>query len=33
MEEVDYRNIALQVEGVSEIEAIKYAHESYGTQT
>jgi hypothetical protein len=27
-----YRNLALQVWGVSKIEAIKYAHESRGTQ-
>jgi hypothetical protein len=27
-----YKNLALQFEGVSKIEAIKYAHESRGTQ-
>jgi hypothetical protein len=27
-----YRNLALQVGGVSQIETIKYAHESRGTQ-
>jgi arginase family enzyme len=27
-----YRNLALQVEGVSKIETIKYAHESRETQ-
>jgi hypothetical protein len=27
-----YRNLALQVWGVSKIETIKYAHESRGTQ-
>jgi hypothetical protein len=28
-----YTNLALQVGGVSKIEAIKYAHESCGTVT
>jgi hypothetical protein len=27
-----YRNLALQVRGVSKIETIKHAHESSGTQ-
>jgi hypothetical protein len=27
-----YRNLALQVGGVSEVETINYAHESRGTQ-
>jgi hypothetical protein len=27
-----YRNLALQVGGVSKIETINYAHESRGTQ-
>jgi hypothetical protein len=27
-----YRNLALQVGGVSKIETIKYARESHGTQ-
>jgi hypothetical protein len=27
-----YRNLALQVGGVSKIETIKYVHESCGTQ-
>jgi hypothetical protein len=29
---ITYRNLALQVGGVSKIEAIKYALESRGTQ-
>jgi hypothetical protein len=28
-----YRNLALQVRGVSKTETIKYAHEPHGTQT
>jgi hypothetical protein len=33
IEEINkYRNLALQVGGVSKIETIKYAHESRGTQ-
>jgi hypothetical protein len=28
-----YKNLALQVGGVSKIETIKYAHESSGTET
>jgi hypothetical protein len=27
-----YRNLALQVAGVSKIDTMKYYHESYGTQ-
>jgi hypothetical protein len=30
--EKKYRNLALQVGGVSKIETIKYAHKSRGTQ-
>jgi hypothetical protein len=30
--ELIYRNLALQVGGVSKIETIKYTHESRGTQ-